>query len=139
MLYIFSQQIGPLELVSKRWRNLIRCRYFMESNLVHQKSKHRFKILANLKDPFARKISTQLLLFHSSDDDSGFSYLLRQSAELPSLSCDGIICCLRPGISFLFINPATGQRLQLNRPPYNYFHLQKGVTLPLLTSLSTDK
>ncbi|CAA7050641.1 unnamed protein product [Microthlaspi erraticum] len=101
-----------LELVSKKWRSLIRSPYFKERYLVHQKSKHRFKILANVMDPFSR-ISGKTGLLRPWDDDPQFSYVLLQNKESSSFSCDGVICCPGPGNKFLFINPATLQNIQV--------------------------
>ncbi|XP_010451063.1 PREDICTED: F-box/LRR-repeat protein At2g43260-like [Camelina sativa] len=102
LLRLQVQPLRRLELVSKQWRSLIRSRDFMERYLVHQKSKHRFTILAGVKvmDPFAHEVFREprfIRYFHSSDGDPGFSYMLLQNNEgVPCLSCDGFICCPRP-------------------------------------------
>ncbi|CAA7050638.1 unnamed protein product [Microthlaspi erraticum] len=110
-----------VELVSKKWRSLIRSPYFKERYLVYQKSKHRLKILANVIviDPFSR-ISGKTGLFRSRDDDPQFSYVLLQNKESSSLSCDGVICCPGPGNKFLFINPATLQNILVKEPPLSH-------------------
>lgn len=120
-----------LELVSKNWRSLIRSPYFMERYLVHQKSKHRFKLLANV-------MLMDRSVFPKPRD--GFSYVLLSHVNnevAHSLSCDGFICFPRPGNKFLFINPATGQRIQteqqsLSHRPQTF---ESHVTVPMICRL----
>lgn len=107
-----------VELVSKNWRSLIRSQYFKERYLVHQKSKHRFKILANVMDP-SPLFSGKTGHFRSWDDDPEVSYVRRDN-ESYSLSCDGVICCPGPGNKFLFINPATLQNIQIKELPLSH-------------------
>ncbi|EOA15668.1 hypothetical protein CARUB_v10006198mg [Capsella rubella] len=142
LLRLPVQPLRRLELVSKQWRSLIRCRSFMERHLADQKSKHRFTILANVmvRDQFASKISRETGLFRnfcSSDGDPGFSYvrlLQNNDGGAPSLSCDGFICCPRPGNKFLFINRATPQIIAIQAEQQPLCHrpltFESRVTLP---------